>query len=64
VLAEFVSDLAALPRIVTVGNVSLQPRDDGELVMSAVVNTYRYLDEEEISAAQAEKGEPVRTVRQ
>ena len=64
VLAEFVSDLAALPRIVTVGNVSLQPRDDGELVMSAVVNTYRYLDEEEISAAQAKKGEPVRTVRQ
>lgn len=59
-LGEFVSDLAALPRIVTVGNLSLKPRKgSGLLDMSAVVSTYHYLDEETIAkrrqAAQKKK---------
>ena len=43
---EFVSGLAALPRIVTIHNVQIEPRGDrGELVLEATARTYRYLDE-------------------
>ncbi|WP_078121743.1 type IV pilus inner membrane component PilO [Thiosocius teredinicola] len=44
---EFVSGLAALPRIVTVHDVSIAPRPNspGELIMEATARTYRYLDE-------------------
>jgi type IV pilus assembly protein PilO len=43
-LGEFVSDLAALPRIVTVGDINIAaPRKSGGLLtMSAVAKTYRY----------------------
>jgi type IV pilus assembly protein PilO len=48
-LAKFVSDIAALPRIVTLGNISIKPRDSksgaAELVMEMVAKTYRYLDD-------------------
>jgi len=56
-LAQFVSGLAALPRIVTIHDVSLskikakdkvvQGRGAGLIEMQAVAKTYRYLDEEE-----------------
>jgi type IV pilus assembly protein PilO len=44
---EFVSGLAALPRIVTIHNVQIQNRSNspGKLVMEALARTYRYLDE-------------------
>lgn len=44
---EFVSGLAALPRIVTVHNVKVSPRkgDAGDLLLEATAKTYRYLDE-------------------
>lgn len=49
----FVSGVASLPRVVimTMHDISLQPRDDkdGTLVLSGTVKTYRYLDEEEES---------------
>ncbi|WP_428623334.1 type 4a pilus biogenesis protein PilO [Sedimenticola sp.] len=45
-LGSFISGLAALPRIVTIHDVSVSPRKDGELVMSATAKTYRYLEEE------------------
>jgi type IV pilus assembly protein PilO len=45
-LGEFISGLAALPRIVTIHDVTMEPRKDGELVMSATAKTYRYLEEE------------------
>ncbi|PHS72755.1 MAG: pilus assembly protein PilO [Cycloclasticus sp.] len=41
---EFVSNLAALPRIVTLHNVSLTPNGD-IMRLSATAKTYRYLDE-------------------
>lgn len=52
---EFVSGLAALPRIVTIGDVAItQARKGrkggaggGQLVMEATAKTYRYLDDEE-----------------
>lgn len=47
-LAKFVSDVAALPRIVTLGNISINPKSEdskSELVMEMVAKTYRYLDD-------------------
>ncbi len=44
---EFVSNLAALPRIVTLHNVSLTPGKGGKMTMNATAKTYRYLDEDE-----------------
>jgi type IV pilus assembly protein PilO len=44
---EFVSGLAALPRIVTMHDVRIEPRQEGgDLVMEATARTYRYLDED------------------
>ncbi len=50
---EFVSGVAALPRIVTLHdiNISASPKVEGSLLMQASAKTYRYLDEEEIAAA-------------
>ena len=43
---EFVSGLAALPRIVTIHDVQIAPRQGyTELVLEATARTYRYLDE-------------------
>lgn len=44
---EFVSGLAALPRIVTVHDVKISPRqgDSARLQLEATAKTYRYLDE-------------------
>jgi type IV pilus assembly protein PilO len=51
-LGNFVSGLAALPRIVTVHDVTIEPiKDSGKLGMSALLKTYRYLDEEEVAQA-------------
>lgn len=45
-LAQFVSDVAALPRIVTFGDISISSvaSKDGRLTMSAKAKTYRYLE--------------------
>jgi type IV pilus assembly protein PilO len=44
---SFVSGVAALPRIVTVHDVNMEPNKEGELTMDILAKTYRYLDEEE-----------------
>lgn len=50
-LGQFVSDLAALPRIVTIGNIDISAdAKTGILNMSAVARTFRYLEPEEIEA--------------
>lgn len=49
---DFVSGVAALPRIVTLHNISISPGKDGKLTMQVTAKTYRYLDENEISKAQ------------
>jgi type IV pilus assembly protein PilO len=49
-IAAFVSDVAKLSRIVTLQDISLVPAKDGVLNMDAVVKTYRYLGDDEISA--------------
>ncbi len=47
---NFISDVAALSRIVTLHNISIRKQDkagSGKLVMDLVAKTYRYLSEEE-----------------
>ncbi|MBE9515796.1 MAG: type 4a pilus biogenesis protein PilO [Proteobacteria bacterium] len=53
-LASFVSDVAALPRIVTFGGIEINGQKDGKLLMTAKAKTYRYMDDTEI-ASQAGK---------
>jgi type IV pilus assembly protein PilO len=55
---EFVSGIAALPRIVTLHDIEIKPESkDGydQLTLDLTAKTYRYLDEEEQAAAEAEK---------
>lgn len=52
-LALFISDVAALPRIVTFGNISISASRKGDkLSMSAQAKTYRYLDQSEMVTQQ------------
>ncbi|MCA1791827.1 MAG: type 4a pilus biogenesis protein PilO [Thioalkalivibrio sp.] len=44
-LAEFVSGVSAMPRIVTIHDVFIRPgEEDTDLLMDAVARTYRYLE--------------------
>jgi type IV pilus assembly protein PilO len=62
---EFVSGIAALPRIVTLHDIEIKPvtpngKDYDNLTLDLTAKTYRYLDEEELAAADAQKGAVVR----
>lgn len=48
-IGAFASDVAQLPRIVTLNDISITPGNDGKLVLDAIAKTFRYLDEEEIA---------------
>lgn len=65
-LATFVSDISGLPRIVTIHNISLKPKDvpsagavqtapvqedTKRLRMEALIKTYRYLEEGDLSSS-------------
>jgi type IV pilus assembly protein PilO len=56
---EFVSGIAALPRIVTLHDIEIKPVDAkgsyDTLMLDLTAKTYRYLDEEELAAAEADK---------
>lgn len=59
-MGQFVSGVAALPRIVTIDEVELKPvggtgANKDQLKMSALAKTYRYLDDSEIAAAAEKK---------
>lgn len=60
-IGSFNSDIANLPRIVTLNNMSLVAGKEGNLTLDAVAKTFRYLDAEEINlqrkAAAAKKAE-------
>jgi type IV pilus assembly protein PilO len=49
-LGAFASDIALLPRIVTLHDVDITPDKDGGLAMDATIKTYRYLDDSELEA--------------
>ncbi len=55
---EFVSGIAALPRIVTLHDIDIKSDNKDaydQLSLELTAKTYRYLDEEEIAAAEADK---------
>lgn len=63
-LGAFAADVAKLPRIVTLNNISVSPgqvagkQDPGRLSMEMQLKTFRYLDEEELAKRrQAEKAQ-------
>ena len=47
-IGAFASDIAKLPRIVTLNNVTLTPAPSGRMILDATTKTFRYLDEEEV----------------
>ena len=49
-IGAFSSDIANLPRIVTLNNLSVTVGKDGGLVLDAVAKTFRYLDPAEVAA--------------
>jgi type IV pilus assembly protein PilO len=51
-IGAFASDVAALPRIVTLNDLAIT-NNRGTLTMDAVAKTYRYLDEEEMAKQRA-----------
>lgn len=48
-IGKFASDIAQLPRIVSLSEISINPTG-GHLTMDTTAKTYRYLDEEELTA--------------
>jgi type IV pilus assembly protein PilO len=48
-LAGFVSDIANLPRVVTIDHLVINQQKEGVQSFEAIVHTYRYLDKEEAS---------------
>jgi type IV pilus assembly protein PilO len=65
-LAQFVSGIAALPRIVTLGSIEITPvsKDSyDQLVLDLTAKTYRYLDEEELAAAETERRKEQKALR-
>jgi type IV pilus assembly protein PilO len=65
---EFVSGIAALPRIVTLHDIEIKPvqansKNYDNLTMELTAKTYRYLDEEELAAADRPKGAVARKPR-
>lgn len=52
-VGAFASDIANLPRIVTLSSLSLTAGKDQGLVLDAVAKTFRYLDAEEVATQSA-----------
>jgi type IV pilus assembly protein PilO len=55
---EFVSGIAALPRVVTLHDIVVKPENKDsydQLVLDVTGKTFRYLDEQEIAAVEEEK---------
>jgi type IV pilus assembly protein PilO len=47
-IGEFAADMAKMPRIVTLNNLSLNTGANGVLSLDAVAKTFRYLDQDEL----------------
>ena len=60
-LGNFVSGIAALPRIVTLHDIEIKPQDKNsvdQLVLDVTAKTYRYLEEDEDKGDAAKGGKP------
>jgi type IV pilus assembly protein PilO len=49
-IGEFAADMAKMPRIVTLNNLSLNTAANGTLSLDAIAKTFRYLDQDELDA--------------
>ncbi|HEX8787892.1 MAG TPA: type 4a pilus biogenesis protein PilO [Telluria sp.] len=49
-IGEFAADMAKMPRIVTLNNLSLSAGANGVLSLDAIAKTFRYLDQDELEA--------------
>jgi type IV pilus assembly protein PilO len=54
-LGAFASDIANLPRIVTLNNMSIATGKANNLTLDATAKTYRYLDQDELAAQRKAK---------
>jgi type IV pilus assembly protein PilO len=54
-IGEFAADMAKMPRIVTLNNLSLSTGKDGTLALDAVAKTFRYLDQDELDQQAADR---------
>jgi len=54
-LGAFTSDIANLPRIVTLNNLNVQTVKNSSLSLDAVAKTFRYLDEDEVATQRKAK---------
>lgn len=50
-LGAFASDVAKMPRIVTLNNISISTDKGSQLKLDATAMTYRYLDEQELASS-------------
>lgn len=56
-IGAFASDIANLSRIVTLNNLTINPKPDGTLILDSTAKTFRYLDKDEVAAqSKASKG--------
>lgn len=56
-IGAFASDVAQLPRIVTLQDIEIIPGKDRQLILNATAKTFRYLDDEEIAERKREMTE-------
>src|SRR5260370_37187651 len=49
-LGAFTSDIANLPRIVTLNNLNVQTIKNSQVSLDAVAKTFRYLDDDDVTA--------------
>jgi len=61
-MGAFAADMANLPRIVTLNNLSITDKD-GNLEMEAIAKTFRYLDQEELVAQRKARAEEKKNKR-
>lgn len=54
-IGAFAGDLARLPRIVTLNDISLTANPNGTLAMRTTAKTFRYLDEDELASQKKSK---------
>ncbi len=57
-LGAFASDVARMPRIVTLNNMVMDAQPNGQLKLEAKAVTYRYLDEEEMAQQRQQQARP------
>ena len=57
-IGKFSSDIAMLPRIITLNDISITPAAGGGLSMDATAKTFRYLEEAEVTAQKKVAAKP------